>query len=40
MKAENDYTEAMMKHTSEFQEELFKEMRARIKEDDTSVPLR
>ncbi len=38
--AENAYTSAMMKHTEPLQEELFKEMLARIKEDDTDVPVR
>lgn len=36
--AENAYTKAMMQHTEAFQKELFEEMKARIKEDDTSVP--
>lgn len=36
--AENNYTKAMMQHTEGFQNELFEEMKARIKEDDTSVP--
>lgn len=35
---ENAYYEANMGHTKKFQEELFEEMKARIKEDDTSVP--
>ncbi len=35
---ENDYYEKMTAHTKELQGDLFKEMKARIKEDDTSVP--
>jgi oligopeptidase B len=38
LKAENDYCEAKMSHTKRFQEELFEEMKGRIKEDDSSVP--
>jgi len=38
LKAENEYTEAMMKPTEDFQEALFQEMKGRIKEDDESVP--
>ncbi|MFQ6027311.1 MAG: S9 family peptidase [Dehalococcoidia bacterium] len=38
LKAENAYTEAVMKPTEESQQQLFEEMRARIKEDDSSVP--
>ncbi len=40
LEAENRYTEEMMKHTEEFQAQLFREMRARIKETDLSVPVR
>ena len=36
--AENNYTKAMMKHTEEFQEKLYKELLGRIKETDMSVP--
>ncbi len=36
--AENDYTEAMMADTKGLQRRLFKEMKGRIKEDDSSVP--
>ncbi|WOD43412.1 S9 family peptidase [Hwangdonia lutea] len=36
--AENAYTKQMMQHTEGFQKDLFEEMKARIKEDDTSVP--
>lgn len=35
---ENTYREKMMAHTAGFQEELFAEMKNRIKEDDQSVP--
>lgn len=38
LKAENEYNENMTAHTKGLQESLFKEMRARIKEDDSSVP--
>jgi oligopeptidase B len=36
--AENAYYEAETMHLKQFQEELFQEMKARIKEDDESVP--
>ena len=35
---ENEYCDAKMAHTKQFQKDLFEEMKARIKEDDTSVP--
>ncbi len=35
---ENSYYEKMTAHTKVFQKELFEEMKARIKEDDESVP--
>jgi len=35
---ENAYCDKMMVHTVEFQTDLFKEMKSRIKEDDESVP--
>lgn len=35
---ENAYTEGILKDTERFQEDLYKEMRGRIKEDDSSVP--
>lgn len=35
---ENQYYQAKTAHTKDFQEELFEEMKSRIKEDDTSVP--
>jgi len=40
LNAENAYTDAMMKHTDEFQKNLFDEMVARIKKTDESVPYR
>lgn len=36
--AENDYVEEMLQHTQPLQAQLFEEMKARIKEDDASVP--
>jgi oligopeptidase B len=38
LEAENAYTEAALKDTLGLQETLFAEMKARIKEDDSSVP--
>ena len=38
--AENSYLAQFMQHTSTLQEQLFQEMKARIKEDDQSVPER
>lgn len=38
LERENAYFESIMQGTKGLQEELFKEMKARIKEDDTSVP--
>ena len=35
---ENDYYHQSTSHTKEFQKDLFEEMKARIKEDDESVP--
>ena len=35
---ENEYYELNTAHTDDFQKSLFEEMKARIKEDDTSVP--
>ncbi len=37
--AENNYLNAMMKDTDQLQEHLFKEMKNRIKEKDTSIPV-
>ena len=36
--AENQYTEHILEDTTQLQTDLFKELRARIKEDDSSVP--
>lgn len=38
LEEENAYTESVMADTEQFQEDLYKEMRSRIKEDDASVP--
>lgn len=38
LNAENAYTKEVMQHTEAFQKDLFEEMKARIKEDDASVP--
>ena len=38
LEAENDYTDAYFEDTTALQETLFEEMKARIKEDDSSVP--
>lgn len=38
LKAENTYFEEMTAHTKDFEQCLFEEMKARIKEDDESVP--
>jgi len=38
LKAENQYTEAIMAHTKGLQETLFEEFKARIKQTDISVP--
>ncbi|NNE04004.1 MAG: S9 family peptidase [Eudoraea sp.] len=38
LEEENKYYQAITAHTKDFQEELFKEMKARYKEDDSSVP--
>lgn len=39
LKAENAYTQAVMKPTKALQEKLYKEMVGRIQEDDSSVPI-
>lgn len=36
--AENDYLEAVLGHTAQFQDRLFEEITGRIKKDDQSVP--
>src|SRR5579862_9101986 len=38
LKEENAYTESLLGHTKALQKTLIKEMRGRIKEDDSSVP--
>jgi oligopeptidase B len=38
LKEENAYCDNALKHTEQFQKDLFEEMKARIKEDDQSVP--
>lgn len=38
LEQENNYYEILTAHTKDFQKELFQEMKARIKEDDISVP--
>jgi oligopeptidase B len=40
LEAENAYTDALMKGTEAFQEKLYQEMLARIKQTDTDVPYR
>src|SRR5712692_7697490 len=40
LRAENAYTDGVMKPQESFQETLYQEMLARIKEDDSSVPYR
>jgi oligopeptidase B len=40
LEAENEYTNAMMAHTEGMQEQLFEEIKGRIKQDDSSVPYR
>ncbi|MFC5045887.1 S9 family peptidase [Aquimarina hainanensis] len=38
LERENDYNDKMTAHTKDFQKNLFEEMKARIKEEDASVP--
>ncbi|MCF6296839.1 MAG: S9 family peptidase [Flavobacteriaceae bacterium] len=38
LNAENEYYNTLTAHTKKFQEDLFEEMKSRIKEDDESVP--
>jgi oligopeptidase B len=40
LKQENEYLETMMQHTRPLQEQLYQEMKARLQEDDISVPER
>jgi oligopeptidase B len=39
LEAENAYSEAFLRPTADLQETLYREIRARIKEDDSAVPL-
>ena len=38
LKAENNYTDGVMKDTEDFRDNLFNEIKGRIKKDDSSVP--
>jgi oligopeptidase B len=40
LEAENEYTEAKMKHTQKLQDKLYDELVSRIKETDLSVPVK
>jgi oligopeptidase B len=40
LKAENAYTDAALRHTEPLQNKIFTEMKARIKQDDSTVPFR
>ena len=40
LKAENAYTDAVLRHTEPLQAKLFSEMKGRIKQDDSTVPFR
>ena len=40
LRAESDYLEEITQHTKPLQEKLFSEMKARIKEDDSTVPVK
>ena len=40
LEAENQYVDACLKHTEPLQEQLFKEITGRIKQDDNSVPVK
>src|SRR5262245_56657699 len=40
LEAENTYQDALMADTAELRSTLFREMRGRIKEDDSSVPMK
>ncbi|KAK4263440.1 hypothetical protein QN277_028843 [Acacia crassicarpa] len=40
LRQENSYTDSIMNGTKEFEDKLFAEIRGRIKEDDTTAPLR
>ena len=40
LETENQYVDACLKHTEPLQEQLFKEITSRIKQDDNSVPIK
>ncbi|MEQ8359232.1 MAG: S9 family peptidase [Cytophagales bacterium] len=40
LEAENKYLDTILAHTKAFQQDLFEEMKGRIKEDDSSLPYR
>ncbi len=40
LEAENQYADACLKHTEPLQDQLFKEITGRIKQDDNSVPIK
>jgi oligopeptidase B len=40
LEQENQYTETVLKHTEELQQQLFEEIKGRIAKDDNSVPVR
>lgn len=40
LEAENQYADVCLKHTEPLQEQLFKEITSRIKQDDNSVPIK
>ncbi|MFS4458263.1 S9 family peptidase [Bdellovibrio sp. HCB2-146] len=40
LKAENDYTALMMKPVAKLEKELFTELKSRVKEDDSTVPVK
>src|SRR5215213_61687 len=40
LEAENEYASSVLAHTKTLQEQLYAELRGRIKEDDDSVPVR
>ncbi|HNW45295.1 MAG TPA: hypothetical protein PKI19_12380, partial [Elusimicrobiales bacterium] len=40
LKAENDYTEAMLKPSEKLRSDLFNEIKGRIKQDDSTVPFK
>lgn len=40
LEAENEYADAILAHTTDFQEKLFQEIKGRIKETDISVPVK